>query len=229
MKRSLRVEEQRLWAHLTASVRPVAGRAENGSRSSQDRPETPSRAAFAAAIGAGPLPDPLGPSRSIPEPARPLGAASPAGAPSAAPLKGAPPHGRPRPDGGLSVPEPRRVPARAPRTVNPPEPQPMEPLRRRRLVRERDPIDSRLDLHGLDQDRARAALFSFLKRAHHAGFRTVLVITGKGALGDGVLRRRVPEWLTEGEVRPLIAGVAQADRRHGGAGALYLALKRRSA
>ena len=73
---------------------------------------------------------------------------------------------------------------------------------------------------------ARAALHAFLRRAHDQGLRAVLVITGKGALGDGVLRRRAPDWLAEPAVRPLIAGVSPAARRHGGEGALYIALKR---
>jgi DNA-nicking Smr family endonuclease len=54
----------------------------------------------------------------------------------------------------------------------------------------------------------------------------VLVITGKGALGDGVLRRRTPEWLAEPPLRSVVAGVSEAHRARGGAGALYVALKR---
>ena len=57
--------------------------------------------------------------------------------------------------------------------------------------------------------------------------RAVLVITGKGASGDGVLRRRTPEWLAAPSLRSIIAGYSQADRRHGGEGALYIALKRK--
>jgi DNA-nicking Smr family endonuclease len=109
---------------------------------------------------------------------------------------------------------------------SPRSPAPIEPLRKRRIARERDPIEARLDLHGLDQDRARVALHDFLQRAYGQGLRAVLVITGKGALGDGVLRRRTPDWLSEPAVRPLIAGVSPAERRHGGEGALYIALKR---
>ena len=107
------------------------------------------------------------------------------------------------------------------------QPDPIEPLRKRRIARERDPIEARLDLHGLDQDRARLTLHNFLQRAHLQGFRAVLVITGKGTLGDGVLRRRAPDWLSEPQVRPLIAGFSSAERHHGGEGALYIALKRR--
>lgn len=102
----------------------------------------------------------------------------------------------------------------------------IEPGRKRRLIRERDPIDLRLDLHGFDQDRARAVLTGFLLRAQDEGVRAVLVITGKGYQGDGVLRRRVPEWLADPPLRAVVAGVSEAGRRHGGEGALYVALKR---
>jgi DNA-nicking Smr family endonuclease len=116
------------------------------------------------------------------------------------------------------------------KTPTPPEPTPLgfiEPNRKRRISRERDPLDRRLDLHGLDQDGARAALFGFLERAQADGVRAVLVITGKGMQGDGVLRRRTPEWLAEPALRGVVAGVSSAERHHGGEGALYVALKRR--
>ena len=55
----------------------------------------------------------------------------------------------------------------------------------------------------------------------------MLVITGKGVQGDGVLRRRTPEWLAAPQLRSVVAGVSEAHRRHGGEGALYVALKRK--
>ena len=70
-------------------------------------------------------------------------------------------------------------------------------------------------------------LTDFLSRAHAEGLRAVLVITGRGLLGDGVLRRRAPEWLAEPPLRALVAGLSPAERRHGGDGALYVALKRK--
>jgi len=103
----------------------------------------------------------------------------------------------------------------------------IEPRRRHRIIRERDPIGARLDLHGMDQDRARAALDGFLRRAWDDGYRAALVITGKGVQGDGILRRRVPEWLAAPALHPIVAGVSEAHRRHGGEGALYVALKRK--
>lgn len=116
------------------------------------------------------------------------------------------------------------------RRTRPPEapPEGIEPNRKRRIARAREPIAARLDLHHMDQVRARAALHAFILGAHEDGARAVLVITGKGALGDGVLRRRVPEWLAEAPVRAVVAGLSPAERHHGGEGALYVALKRKS-
>ena len=98
---------------------------------------------------------------------------------------------------------------------------------RHRLARGREALAARIDLHGLTQDAARATLSRFIERSVAEGWRAVLVITGKGIGGDGVLRRRVPEWLASAPIRSHIAGVSEAHRRHGGEGALYVALKRR--
>jgi DNA-nicking Smr family endonuclease len=104
---------------------------------------------------------------------------------------------------------------------------PIEPNRKHRIRREREEIGGRLDLHGLTQDRARAVLESFLQRAWNDGVRAVLVITGKGVQGDGVLRRRVPDWLGASHLSHIVAGISEAARHHGGEGALYVALKRK--
>lgn len=116
-----------------------------------------------------------------------------------------------------------------PRVTTPPTPssQVIEPGRMRRIAREREDMGPRLDLHGLTQDEARARLVAFLARAHADGWRAVMVITGKGTRGDGVLRRYTPEWLAAPDLRHIVAGVAEAHRRHGGEGALYVALKRK--
>lgn len=104
---------------------------------------------------------------------------------------------------------------------------PIEPNRKHRISREREEIGARIDLHGLTQERAIAALEGFLQRSWHEGYRAVLVITGKGVQGDGILRRRVPEWLGAPGLSHIVAGISEAHRRHGGAGAIYVALKRR--
>ncbi len=107
-------------------------------------------------------------------------------------------------------------------------PQSIEPRRHQRIARGRDQIGARIDLHGMTQERARAALTNFLFNAHNEGVRAVLVITGKGVSGEGVLRRRFPEWLAEPELRKIVAGLSTAERHHGGEGAFYVALKRKA-
>jgi len=88
-------------------------------------------------------------------------------------------------------------------------------------------IDDSIDLHGMTQDRARAAVESFLADSQARGCRVVLIVTGKGRAGEeGVLKRRLPDWLAGRLARPLVAGFAQAHARHGGSGAVYVFVKR---
>ena len=102
---------------------------------------------------------------------------------------------------------------------------------KQRLARGRSPIDARLDLHGMTQAQAHAALARFLGHAQAEGAKFVLVITGTGArdaAGErGVLRRQVPLWLHLPEFRPYVLGFEPAHIGHGGEGALYVRLRRR--
>ena len=121
-----------------------------------------------------------------------------------------------------------------------PAPQPFAPLDRalrRKLSRGRMTADAAIDLHGLRQDEAYGALRHFLLDSQREGARVVLVVTGKGSRGGdplsiigapGVLRRSVPLWLALPDFRPLVIGFEEASRPHGGAGALYIRLRRRS-
>lgn len=143
--------------------------------------------------------------------------------------------------------EPAAAAAKAPAPKPPPasaarRPPLAEPDRRtvRQIASGKTAIDARLDLHGARQRDARARLLSFLRNAQANGCRTVLVITGKGndagtvdplagALGEpqrGVLRRSVPQWLADPELRDVVLGYTSAGVRHGGDGALYVQLRR---
>lgn len=86
-------------------------------------------------------------------------------------------------------------------------------------------IDGRIDLHGMTQAQARKALATALMRTAKRGGRCLLVITGKGPQLEGVLRSQLPIWLSDADLRPLIASYAQAHARHGGAGAWYVFLR----
>lgn len=97
-----------------------------------------------------------------------------------------------------------------------------------RMKRGEMDIDARLDLHGMTQDTAHAALIGFVGRAYDCGRRCLLVITGKGYReGTGVLRANVPRWLNQSPCRERILGFSTARPQHGGEGALYVLIKRR--
>jgi DNA-nicking Smr family endonuclease len=87
-------------------------------------------------------------------------------------------------------------------------------------------IERRIDLHGMTQDDAHAALDRFVRQAWKNGQRMLLVITGKGSGGEGVLRRGVPRWLAAGEHAAHVLRIETAQARHGGGGAFYVLLRR---
>ncbi|HEY3777353.1 MAG TPA: Smr/MutS family protein [Rhizomicrobium sp.] len=101
---------------------------------------------------------------------------------------------------------------------------------------------ARLDLHGLSEHAAHAALVTFVRGAKLRRLRLVLIVTGKGAsrknereepfdLGldmrmRGILRSMTPRWLAEPGLAEFVADVREAHRRHGGGGALYVYLRK---
>jgi len=102
---------------------------------------------------------------------------------------------------------------------------------RQKIARGRHEIGARIDLHGMKQSEARDRLAAFLHRAQAGGKSLVLVITGKGTAAPegaerGVLRRAVPLWLALPEFRALVIGFEEAAPAHGGAGALYVRIRK---
>lgn len=92
--------------------------------------------------------------------------------------------------------------------------------------RGRQVVDASFDLHGHTQSTAWRLLPQFLAREQARGARCVIVITGKGASGDGVLRRNFLHWMEMPEARHLVSGFAPAHAKHGGGGAWYVFLRR---
>ena len=101
----------------------------------------------------------------------------------------------------------------------------MERLRRGRIRPE-----ARLDLHGMTQDEAHRAVAGFIATNRSDGRRCVLIITGRGRgkFGGGVLRKQTPRWLNLQPTRGNILGFAESQPKDGGAGALYVLLKKNS-
>jgi len=97
----------------------------------------------------------------------------------------------------------------------------------RKLRRGDPPPQATLDLHGLNRDQARSALYGFLHGALRQGARCVRVVHGKGlgsSHGQPVLKTLVRRWLTQsGQVLAYVAA-APAD---GGDGALLVLLQPR--
>ncbi len=94
--------------------------------------------------------------------------------------------------------------------------------------------DFTLDLHGYSLDAAHDRLDRGLAQARAMGARLVLVVTGKSRPVDpadrgstrGAIRAKILDWLAIGPHGADIAAVRGAHRRHGGAGALYIVLRR---
>lgn len=157
----------------------------------------------------------------------------------------------PAPQTAEAEPDAAAKPTRRPTAAAAPPPLPVRPVsegrgrlagvdRRtaERLRRGQIAIEARLDLHGLTRAEAHERLRGFVRHHHAAGRRCLLVITGKGrgaeaerevfadAEAPGILRRQLPRWLAEPDLRPMVLAMAPAIPPHGGAGAAYILLRR---
>jgi len=164
--------------------------------------------------------------------ARPLRKGRAAAAPGAAP----------KPRSKSQAKEPSAPPVKpAPKPVAKPAPtargEALDRQTARQLETGKLPVEARLDLHGMRQRDAHAALRRFLKSAQGKGHRHVLVITGKGTPADasrpfyeadkrGVLRQAVPHWLAAPDLAQVVVSYSEAPRRLGGEGALYVRLRK---
>lgn len=214
-KAGLTMEEQDLWDHAAASMKPLRrakGRILDGADEAVFEPVEvrPKRRAKAS-------------SDAHPKPVAIGGARAAGGMPAVVAL-------------------PKSLPGTPPLTA-------FDRKSARRIRSGQIDIDARIDLHGMHQGEAHAALRRFLFSCHANSARWVLVITGKGAPrragwftddGEpdvrggldrheprGVLRRNVPRWLAEPDLRAIVVSYTQAAISHGGEGAIYVQLRRR--
>ncbi len=136
-----------------------------------------------------------------------------------------------------AAPAPVVRPAQArPKPVPKPAPRPGETLDAswdRRLSRGLVQPDLSVDLHGHNLANAYDLLDRKLEQAIAIEARVILLITGKPPSDErrpvarGAIRAAVGDWLAASRHAGSIAAVRGAHPRHGGAGALYIVLRRR--
>ncbi|GJD81638.1 Smr/MutS family protein [Methylobacterium gregans] len=255
--RTLSGDEARLWAEIAKLITPLRGRArpksEPAAKAEPAKPSVAKSPVAKSSVGATAKSSVRMPAHPAPgalaqqlaeefahEFAQEIGASVPPKRPartgSAKPVSSKAAKSPTVPASGTAPAAPR-PPSAAPYQAPPQMPRPPAGLERQArlgLRRGTLTVEARIDLHGMIQSEAHAALTGFLMRARAAGHAYVLVVTGKGG-GDfadpfserGVLRRSVPHWLRGPELRGLVLGFEEASRHHGGGGALYVRLRRR--
>ena len=90
-------------------------------------------------------------------------------------------------------------------------------------------VAAHLDLHGMTSDQARDSLLFFIHESYLQNHRCVLVVTGRGKNspgGQAILRTEAETWLTKEPLRRVVLAFCTAQPKHGGAGALYVLLRK---
>ena len=98
-----------------------------------------------------------------------------------------------------------------------------------RLRRGEFAVQAHIDLHGMVQPDAKPALEAFILDAVRKGLRTVLVVHGRGLRSPGgspVLKHAAAQWLSHGHMGGYVLAFATARASDGGAGAMYVLLRR---
>ncbi|WAH60347.1 Smr/MutS family protein [Pseudomonas silvicola] len=96
----------------------------------------------------------------------------------------------------------------------------------RKLKSGQIPFEGSLDLHGMTVEKARETLWAFLAEAARFEIRCVRVTHGKAVRLDGkrpMIKSHVNTWLRQ---HAQVLGFTSCQARHGGAGAVYVMLKR---
>ena len=87
-------------------------------------------------------------------------------------------------------------------------------------------IENKLDLHGFNLVEAKNLLENFINQSVKNNKRLILVITGKGKEGEGIIKNNIISWLNRKDLRNKILAVNYASKKHGGCGAIYILLRK---
>jgi DNA-nicking Smr family endonuclease len=105
----------------------------------------------------------------------------------------------------------------------------LDPRLLRRLRAGEFAYQAHLDLHRMTSDEARVAVERFLREAVAKGRRCVLIIHGRGLNSKDqipILKGRLTTWLTRGSPGRVVLAFATARPCDGGAGAVYVLVRR---
>lgn len=105
----------------------------------------------------------------------------------------------------------------------------LDPRLLTRLRRGEFAVQAHIDLHGMIQADAKTALEAFVVDSVRKGLRAVLVVHGRGLRSPGgtpVLKHAAAQWLSHGHMGGYVLAFATARPADGGAGAMYVLLRR---
>jgi DNA-nicking Smr family endonuclease len=100
----------------------------------------------------------------------------------------------------------------------------------KRLKRGEFSVQDYIDLHGLTRKEAETVVEEFILKSYHAGMRCVLIVHGRGLRSLNnlpAIKRELPVWFRRGTLKKIVLAFVTAKPCDGGAGALYVLLKKR--
>jgi DNA-nicking Smr family endonuclease len=100
----------------------------------------------------------------------------------------------------------------------------------KRLKRGEFSIQDYIDLHGLRKSEAETVVNNFLVQSYQKGARCVLIVHGRGLGSVGhqpAIKTELPTWFRRGILKRIVLAFVTARPCDGGAGALYVLLKKR--
>lgn len=96
----------------------------------------------------------------------------------------------------------------------------------RKLKQAKYDVEARLDLHKMTVEQAREQVFGFIRDAMAMDLRSLIIVHGRGhhnQSGAAVLKSHVAHWLPQIDE---VQAFCSAQPQHGGAGALYILLRK---
>ena len=89
-------------------------------------------------------------------------------------------------------------------------------------------FDAMVDLHGKTEIQAYEIIKDFIKDSYLNNLKNIIIITGKGSNGKGILKLKTPLWLKSEGLSEYVVGFETMPHSKGGEGALFVKLKNKN-